>query len=188
MGKSRAGRQHRRERRARRRAPVAAAELGRAVLARDVGVRARAAVRRLAGAYPGRGAAQGPRGREALAEDPQRLPAALGAPLWVDDSSDTGVLEVRAKARRLHHQLEDGLGLIIIDYLQLMRTRGPRREPRRAGGADLPRAEVTRPRAGRPRDRAVSAEPRGRATRRGEAADPVGSAGERARSSRTPTW
>ena len=29
---------------------------------------------------------------------------------------------VRAKARRLHHQLEGGLGLIIIDYLQLMRT------------------------------------------------------------------
>jgi len=47
-----------------------------------------------------------------------------GAPLWIDDSSDTGVLEVRAKARRLHHQLEAGLGLIIIDYLQLMRHEG----------------------------------------------------------------
>jgi replicative DNA helicase len=47
-----------------------------------------------------------------------------GAPLWVDDSSDTGVLEVRAKARRLHHQLPGGLGLIIIDYLQLMRHEG----------------------------------------------------------------
>ena len=46
------------------------------------------------------------------------------APLYVDDSSDTGVLEVRAKARRLHHQLEGGLGLIIIDYLQLMRHEG----------------------------------------------------------------
>jgi replicative DNA helicase len=47
-----------------------------------------------------------------------------GAPLWIDDSSDTGVLEVRAKARRLHHQLDNGLGLIIIDYLQLMRHEG----------------------------------------------------------------
>jgi replicative DNA helicase len=49
-----------------------------------------------------------------------------GAPLFVDDSSDTGVLEVRAKSRRLHHQLADkgGLGLIIIDYLQLMRHEG----------------------------------------------------------------
>jgi replicative DNA helicase len=46
------------------------------------------------------------------------------APLWIDDSSDTGVLEVRAKARRLHHQLDTGLGLIIIDYLQLMRHEG----------------------------------------------------------------
>jgi replicative DNA helicase len=43
------------------------------------------------------------------------------APLFVDDSSDIGLLEVRAKARRLHHQQEGGLGLIIIDYLQLMR-------------------------------------------------------------------
>jgi replicative DNA helicase len=48
------------------------------------------------------------------------------APLYVDDSSDIGVLEVRAKARRLHHQLEHegGLGLIIVDYLQLMRHEG----------------------------------------------------------------
>jgi replicative DNA helicase len=46
------------------------------------------------------------------------------APLWIDDSSDTGVLEVRAKARRLHHQVEGGLKLIIIDYLQLMRHEG----------------------------------------------------------------
>jgi replicative DNA helicase len=46
------------------------------------------------------------------------------APLYVDDSSDTGVLEVRAKSRRLHHQIEGGLGLIIIDYLQLLRHEG----------------------------------------------------------------
>ncbi len=49
----------------------------------------------------------------------QRLAA---APLWVDDSSDVGLLEIRAKARRLHSQCEGGLGLIVIDYLQLMRT------------------------------------------------------------------
>jgi replicative DNA helicase len=59
----------------------------------------------------------------------QRWPKILGAsqrlaaaPLWVDDSSDVGMLEIRAKARRLHTQCEGGLGLIIIDYLQLMRT------------------------------------------------------------------
>ena len=46
------------------------------------------------------------------------------APLYVDDSSDLGILDVRAKARRLHQQNADGLGLIIIDYLQLMRADG----------------------------------------------------------------
>ncbi|MDQ6729784.1 MAG: replicative DNA helicase [Actinomycetota bacterium] len=51
----------------------------------------------------------------------QRLSA---APLFIDDSSDTGVLEVRAKARRLHSRLDGGLDLIIIDYLQLMRHEG----------------------------------------------------------------
>ncbi|HWI22088.1 MAG TPA: replicative DNA helicase [Baekduia sp.] len=47
------------------------------------------------------------------------------APLYVDDSSDVGLTEIRAKARRLHQQTEreyGGLGLIIIDYLQLMRA------------------------------------------------------------------
>ncbi|HUA11435.1 MAG TPA: replicative DNA helicase [Solirubrobacteraceae bacterium] len=43
------------------------------------------------------------------------------APLWVDDSSDVGLLDIRAKARRLHSQGE-GLSLIVVDYLQLMRT------------------------------------------------------------------
>jgi replicative DNA helicase len=56
-----------------------------------------------------------------ILEASQRLAA---TPLFVDDSSDTGVLEVRAKARRLHHQTEGGLGLIIVDYLQLMRHEG----------------------------------------------------------------
>jgi replicative DNA helicase len=41
------------------------------------------------------------------------------APLFVDDSSDIGILELRAKARRLHARHE--LGLVIVDYLQLMR-------------------------------------------------------------------
>jgi replicative DNA helicase len=44
--------------------------------------------------------------------------------LFIDDSSDLSVLDVRAKARRLSQQNADGLGLILIDYLQLMRA-GP---------------------------------------------------------------
>ena len=45
------------------------------------------------------------------------------APIFIDDSADLNVLELRAKARRL--KAEHNLGLIVIDYLQLMRGRGP---------------------------------------------------------------
>ncbi|WP_053226578.1 replicative DNA helicase [Solirubrobacter soli] len=44
--------------------------------------------------------------------------------LFVDDSSDLSVLDVRAKCRRLSQQNPDGLGLVLIDYLQLMRAGG----------------------------------------------------------------
>jgi replicative DNA helicase len=40
------------------------------------------------------------------------------APIFIDDAFNS-VLEIRAKARRL--KAEHGLGLIIVDYLQLMR-------------------------------------------------------------------
>src|SRR3954469_9546936 len=53
-----------------------------------------------------------------ILEASQRL---ARAPLYIDDSSDIGILDIRAKARRLHAQAPGGLGLIIIDYLQLMR-------------------------------------------------------------------
>jgi replicative DNA helicase len=43
------------------------------------------------------------------------------APIYIDDAPDISALEIRAKARRL--KLEKNIGLIIIDYLQLMRTR-----------------------------------------------------------------
>jgi len=45
------------------------------------------------------------------------------APLYIDVTSDLGLLDLRAKARRLHTQemARGGLGLIIVDYLQLMR-------------------------------------------------------------------
>ncbi|KJR42036.1 replicative DNA helicase [Candidatus Magnetoovum chiemensis] len=55
-----------------------------------------------------------------------KLTAAAGrlsnGTLFIDDTTDLGVLEVRAKSRRL--KIEHGLGLIIIDYLQLMRGSG----------------------------------------------------------------
>jgi replicative DNA helicase len=50
------------------------------------------------------------------------------APLWIDDSSDLGLLDLRAKARRLHAQEQSrgGLGAVIVDYMQLMRADDPR--------------------------------------------------------------
>jgi replicative DNA helicase len=47
------------------------------------------------------------------------------APLWLDDSSDLSMLELRAKARRLAAS-EGGLSLVIVDYMQLMRPEDPR--------------------------------------------------------------
>ncbi|MEX0907603.1 MAG: DnaB-like helicase C-terminal domain-containing protein, partial [Gemmatimonadota bacterium] len=41
------------------------------------------------------------------------------APVWIDDSGAVSVLEMRAKARRLKSDQPD-LGLVIIDYIQLM--------------------------------------------------------------------
>lgn len=42
--------------------------------------------------------------------------------IWIDDSSVATVLEIRAKARRLHAR--DQLDLVIVDYLQLARGEG----------------------------------------------------------------
>ena len=44
------------------------------------------------------------------------------APIWIDDSPGGTVLDMRAKARRL--KSEAGLGLLVIDYLQLMAGTG----------------------------------------------------------------
>jgi len=54
-----------------------------------------------------------------------RLTIAAGnlseAPIFIDDTAALSVLELRAKARRL--KADQGLGMVIIDYLQLMRGR-----------------------------------------------------------------
>jgi len=42
-----------------------------------------------------------------------------GAPIYIDDSPTTRVMEMRSKARRLHY--ERGIDLVIVDYLQLIR-------------------------------------------------------------------
>jgi len=55
-------------------------------------------------------------------EDFGKLNYAMGvlseAPIYIDDAPFLNVMEIRAKARRL--QMEQGIGLIVVDYLQLM--------------------------------------------------------------------
>src|SRR5579885_1273192 len=44
------------------------------------------------------------------------------APIYIDDTPALSVLELRAKARRLKREPRARLGLIVVDYLQLMRS------------------------------------------------------------------
>lgn len=59
-------------------------------------------------------------------EDFPKIGYAMGvlseAPIYIDDSVNSNVMDIRTKARRL--QSENGLGMIVIDYLQLMEGRG----------------------------------------------------------------
>lgn len=63
-------------------------------------------------------------------DDFQRIGEAMGilseAPIFIDDAGFSNVMEIRTMARRL--QAEHNIGLIIIDYLQLMEGR--------SGGSD----------------------------------------------------
>ncbi|MFH1522747.1 MAG: replicative DNA helicase [Patescibacteria group bacterium] len=58
--------------------------------------------------------------------DFSRIGEAMGqlseAPIFIDDSAITSIIDIRTKARRL--QMEKKLDLIVIDYLQLMEGRG----------------------------------------------------------------
>jgi replicative DNA helicase len=58
------------------------------------------------------------------------------APIFIDDSPNIAVLEIRAKSRRL--KMESDIGLIIIDYLQLMKGRAS------AERRDLEISEISR--------------------------------------------
>ncbi len=74
-------------------------------------------------------------------KDYGRLSHALGtlaeAKVFIDDTASIGVLEMRAKARRL--KAEHGLHLLVIDYIQLMQGRG-RFESRQAEIASISRS------------------------------------------------
>ncbi|MFF0725052.1 replicative DNA helicase [Streptomyces sp. NPDC004134] len=55
----------------------------------------------------------------------RRMPEVTGAPLYIDDSPNLSMMEIRAKCRRLKQR--NDLRMIVIDYLQLMQTGGSRR-------------------------------------------------------------
>jgi replicative DNA helicase len=58
------------------------------------------------------------------------------SPLWIDDNASSTILDIRAKARRLH--TKSPLGLVVVDYLQLIRGSDPRM-PREQQIADISR-------------------------------------------------
>ena len=71
-----------------------------------------------------------------------RIGHALGvlseAPIFIDDTANANIMEIRTKARRL--QMEHGLGMILIDYLQLMESRSKSGSDNRVNEV----AEITR--------------------------------------------
>ncbi len=72
----------------------------------------------------------------------ERIGHALGAlseaPIYIDDSANANIMEIRTKARRL--QMEHGLGMIVVDYLQLMESRSKGNDSNRVQEI----AEITR--------------------------------------------
>ncbi|MBL8030080.1 MAG: replicative DNA helicase [Candidatus Doudnabacteria bacterium] len=58
-------------------------------------------------------------------DDFEKIGEAMGvlseAPIYIDDSAGSNIMEVRTKARRL--QAEHSIGLVVVDYLQLMEGR-----------------------------------------------------------------
>jgi replicative DNA helicase len=57
------------------------------------------------------------------------------APLFIDDSSGLSILQLRAKARRMHQQYD--IKLFVVDYLQLLHSTARRAENRQQEIADI---------------------------------------------------
>ena len=63
--------------------------------------------------------------KESIADINATAKELKNAPLWIDDTAGISILEMRAKARRLNQQLGGKLGLVVVDYLQLLRGSDP---------------------------------------------------------------
>ncbi|MFF4653587.1 replicative DNA helicase [Streptomyces sp. NPDC001380] len=66
------------------------------------------------------------------------FPDYSAAPLYIDDSEHLTVMDISAKARRLKQQKD--LGLVIIDYIQLMKSGGRQAESRQQEVSDISRS------------------------------------------------
>lgn len=77
----------------------------------------------------------------AQSDDFPKIGHAIGtlseAQIHIDDTASANIMEVRTKCRRL--QMEHGLGMIIIDYLQLMESRGKGSDNRTQEVAEITR-------------------------------------------------
>ncbi len=99
-----------------------------------------------------------------------RLSHAVGrlaeAPLFIDDNPHCTVMEMRAKARRTKARHGD-LGLVVVDYLQLMTPMAKRAENRQVEVAEISRGLKILAREARlPGDGALAAEPPARVSSR----------------------
>ncbi len=77
-------------------------------------------------------------------EDWSKLADGLGklhdAPIHIDETAALNPLELRSRARRLARQNDGRLGLVIVDYLQLMVTDGRREENRATELSEISRS------------------------------------------------
>ena len=86
------------------------------------------------------------------------------APMFIDDSPNMTMMEIRAKARRLKQRHD--LKLIVIDYMQLM-TSGKKVESRQLEVSEFSRQiKLLAKELERPDHRALPAQPWSRAARR----------------------
>ena len=65
------------------------------------------------------------------------LPPLYAAPIYIDDRSGTSVMEMMSKCRQL--KLENKLGVVIVDYLQLMNSNQNRTESRQQEISEISR-------------------------------------------------
>jgi replicative DNA helicase len=66
---------------------------------------------------------------EEWATSPKAMGVLHAAPIHIDDSAALTALEVRARARRMKRQ-HSKLGLVVVDYLQLMASKARARTAR----------------------------------------------------------